>query len=241
VDQTVTSEAWHICILVPARDEQDLIARCITSVQRARACVELRASTDIVIAVDRSIDRTHEIARRITRSYGAVVTTEAGNVGAARALAATVALRRWTGRRDCCWFANTDADTEVPKSWLADQLALAETGVQAIAGTVNVDTFAEHNPIVRELFRKTYTIAGDGSHPHVHGANFGLRADAYLNAGGWPNLATAEDHALWHRLGEIGASRISVDHIRVSTSGRRNGRAPHGFAETLAAHNGPLR
>jgi glycosyltransferase involved in cell wall biosynthesis len=232
------SASWHICILIPARDEEDLIGRCIASVQRACACVKALASTDIVIAVDHSTDRTLEIAERMIFGEGAVVSTEAGNVGEARALAATVALRRCTGPRNRCWIANTDADSEVPKSWLADQLALADTGVQAIAGTVNVDTFAEHDPIVRELFRKTYIIAGDGSHPHIHGANFGLRAEAYVRAGGWPSLATAEDHALWKRLGETGASRISVSHIRVTTSGRRNGRAPHGFAETLAAHNG---
>ncbi len=237
----MTSLPWHICVLVPARDEEDLIGRCIVSVRRACACVQGRASTDVVIAVDYSTDQTYEIARRMLRDEGAIVTSQSGNVGEARAIAATIALRRWTGRRDRCWIANTDADSQVPQSWLTDQLALFDSGVQAIAGTVNVDTFAEHDPIVRDLFRKTYTIDGDGSHPHVHGANFGLRADAYLRAGGWPSLPTGEDHALWKRLGEIGAIRTSVSHIRVSTSGRRNGRAPHGFAETLAAHNGSLR
>jgi hypothetical protein len=241
MDQAIAEASWHVCILVPARDEEGLIGRCIASIQCACTSVEPRASTDIVVAVDHSTDGTLQIAREMICGRGTVVTTQVGNVGEARALAASVARRRWNGRLDRCWMANTDADSEVPKSWLADQLALAEAGFQAIAGTVNVDTFAEHDPIVRELFRKTYTIAGDGSHPHVHGANLGLRADAYFAAGGWPSLTTAEDHALWRSLGETGASQISVSHIRVATSGRRIGRAPYGFAETLAAHNGPLR
>jgi glycosyltransferase involved in cell wall biosynthesis len=235
--ESMSDARWHVCILVPARDEEDLLPRCITSIQRACFYVQARATTDIVIAVDRCTDHTNEIAGRMTLGQGSIVSTQAGNVGEARALAASLALQRWNGRRNRCWMANTDADSKVPKTWLDEQLILAEQGIQAIAGTVAVDTFAEHDPIVRELFRKTYIIARDGSHPHVHGANLGVRADAYLRAGGWRSLATAEDHDLWKRLGEAGATRISISHVRVSTSGRRNGRAPHGFAETLAAHH----
>ena len=39
-------------------------------------------------------------------------------------------------------------------------------------------------------------------HPHVHGANLGFRASAYLRAGGFPALPTAEDHALVAAHGE---------------------------------------
>lgn len=114
--------------------------------------MQTRATTDIVIAVDRCTDRTNQIARRMILGQGAVVSTQAGNVGEARALAASLALQRWSGRRDRCWIANTDADSEVPKSWLDEQLILAESGTQAIAGTVAVDTFDEHDPVVRGLF-----------------------------------------------------------------------------------------
>jgi glycosyltransferase involved in cell wall biosynthesis len=237
MDQDISKKQWHVCVLVPARNEEDLLPRCLASIRRACACAEGLATTDIVIAVDSCTDHTGRIARRMIAGHGTVARTQAGNVGVARAVAASLALQRWKGSLNRCWIANTDADSEVPSTWLEQQLALAEDHVEAVAGTVTVDTFTEHDPIVRELFRKTYVIAGDGSHPHVHGANLGFRADAYLRAGGWRNLATAEDHDLWKRLGETAAPRLSVSHIRVATSGRRNGRAPHGFAETLAAHN----
>jgi hypothetical protein len=71
----------------------------------------------------------------------------------------------------------------------------------------------------------------------VHGANLGIRADVYLRTGGWRGLATAEDHDLWQRLGKIAARRASTAVVKVLTSGRRVGRAPHGFADALAAHN----
>jgi hypothetical protein len=106
----------------------------------------------------------------------------------------------------------------------------------AVAGTVSVDSFREHGPQVVERFRATYRIDPDGSHPHIHGANLGVRADAYVRAGGWSNHETAEDHDLWGRLLKTGAVTQSTNSIEVATSGRRVGRAPHGFAEALARH-----
>lgn len=88
-----------------------------------------------------------------------------------------------------------------------------------------------------ERFRLSYLIRADGTHPHVHGANLGIRADVYLRSGGWSDRATAEDHDLWNRLFQNRAKRLSVGWVRVLTSGRRIGRAPHGFAAALAAHN----
>jgi len=165
-----------------------------------------------------------------------VVCTDAGTVGKARAVATGSALDRYTGPRSRHWLANTDADCIVPPGWLGEQF-LAAAHVDAFAGTVDVDTFEEHLPIVKERFRATYLLRPDGSHSHVHGANIGFRADFYLNAGGWKDLPTAEDHDLWNRLSQIGARKLASTKIEVLTSGRRVGRAPHGFADALAAHN----
>jgi glycosyltransferase involved in cell wall biosynthesis len=228
---------WHVCVLIPACNEEKLLPQCLHSVKAALSSLSTRVTVDIVVAVDRSTDRTLEIAQKVIDGYGVVVCTEAGIVGQARALAARIALERYGGPRYSCWLANTDADSTVPSSWLAEQLHLASDNVEAIAGTVDVDTFDEHGPGVERRFRQTYVIGQDGSHSHVHGANFGVRADAYLRAGGWGGLATAEDHDLWNRLARVGARRVSVARIKVITSGRRLGRAPHGFADALAAHN----
>jgi hypothetical protein len=204
-----------------------------------QACAELPAQMtwDIVVAVDSSSDLTREIAERMLCGLGAVVCTDAGAVGQSRALAVEAALARYGGDPETCWLANTDADCCVPVSWLTDQLALAVEGAEAVAGVIDVDSFAEHSAGVAERFRATYLIYADGTHPHVHGANLGIRADAYLRAGGWSEMATAEDHDLWHRLRRAGSRRISAARVKVTTSGRRVGRAPMGFAGALAAHN----
>ena len=118
-----------------------------------------------------------------------------------------------------------------------DQLAIAEQGIEAIAGVVSVDSFEEHSAGTDMRFRHNYVIHADGSHPHVHGANIGVRADTYLRLGGWRGLETAEDHDLWNRLVTTASKRQSTARIQVVTSGRRIGRAPHGFAEALAVHD----
>jgi len=229
---------WHVAILIPARDEEHLLPRCLRSVQVARARLPKGVTSDIVLVSDSSRDKTQSIAEDILRETGMVLSTTAGAVGVARALAAKAALKRYGGPYQRCWLANTDADCEVPAEWLVDQLALAKRGFRAVAGVVGVDSFVEHDPAVEELFRLTYIIHPDGTHPHVHGANLGVRADAYLHAGGWMNLATAEDHDLWNRLKAARHRSLSDATLKVITSGRRFGRAPAGFAAALASHNG---
>ncbi len=227
----------HIAVLVPARNEEDLLPRCLHSLQAARRLLPADVSSDVIVVSDCSVDATSHVARSILGNSGVVACTGAGNVGAARALAAQLALARNPGQPETCWLANTDADCEVPKNWLLDQLAIAARGVDAVAGIVDVDSFLEHNPRVRDLFRLTYRIHDDGTHPHVHGANLGIRANAYLRAGGWAELSTAEDHDLWGRLHTSGHVRVADATLSVLTSGRRVGRAPLGFAGALAAHN----
>lgn len=227
----------HIAVLIPARDEELLLPRCLVSVMRAQRMLPYRLTTDIVVVVDSSTDRTLEIATALLPGSGIVSTTQAGAVGAARALAAQAALQRYNGATKTCWLANTDADCEVPESWLLDQVAVAMTGVHAIAGVVDVEDFSEHRGHVGRRFRETYLMHADGTHPHVHGANIGVRADVYLQVGGWGSLETAEDHDLWDRLSRADYITRSIARLKVITSGRRLGRAPHGFAEALAEHN----
>ena len=228
---------WHIGVVIPARNEESLLPRCLHSVLAAKAAVGASATVDIVVISDSSDDRTAEIASRILQSSGKVAVTDAGAVGVARRAATMVALERYKGPLNKCWLANTDADCIVPDNWLAQQVELADKGIEAIAGTVAVDTFEEHAPWVRHRFEASYLIQPNGSHKHVHGANLGVRADAYLRAGGWSDLSTAEDHDLWRRLSLVGARKHSTSTVQVHTSGRRIGRAPDGFAGALAAHN----
>ena len=74
---------------------------------------------------------------------------------------------------------------------------------------------------------------GAGPHPHVHGANLGIRASAYLAVVGFRPLRTAEDHALRAAATEAGCPVLQAGDITVRTSGRPRGRAPYGFSHLL--------
>lgn len=223
-------------MLIPARDEEALLPRCLESVQRSRKNLPPTVTSDVILVDDGSSDATYSIARTFLEDGGAVVRSCGRVVGWARALAAQTAIARFEGPTNRHWFANTDADCVVPDSWLLDHLAVASANIDAVAGIVSVDSFEEHGPGVRARFQASYAIHSNGTHSHVHGANLGVRCDAYLRAGGWSALNTAEDHDLWNRLRATGSSQVSISSLNVVTSGRRVGRAPLGFAGALAAH-----
>ncbi len=228
---------WHVAVLIPARNEEVLLPRCLQSVLRAIAALPNNVTADVIVVADCCTDATEQLALDMLQRAGEAMRSSAGNVGATRALAAYTALARAPLPPEQCWLANTDADCEVPDGWLLHQFQLAQEGWAAVAGIVDVDCFAEHEPAVESRFRMSYELYPDGTHPHVHGANLGVRADAYLQAGGWGAQPTAEDHDLWHRLRQLSVPCCSDTRLEVLTSGRRVGRAPLGFAGALARHN----
>ncbi len=161
------------------------------------------------------------------------VEVQARNVGVARAAGFTEVLRREAGRPPGgLWLATTDADSVVPVDWLAEQVRLAGTGAEVVAGTVRVRDWAQQPPAVARRFAGTYGRPGEG-HVHVHGANLGLSAAAYLDAGGVPPVALAEDHALVDALRVRARRLVATGAIPVVTSARRESRTVGGFADHL--------
>jgi glycosyltransferase involved in cell wall biosynthesis len=217
-------------VIVPAHNEQDLLPSCLRSLRRAARALR-GTPVYLVVVADACRDRTAHVARR---GGAAVITIGARSVGAARAAGVRDVLRR-TSHLDPAdvWLATTDADTLVPGSWLRQQVALADQGWDAVAGTVRVADWSGYPPRVRAAFYERYS-AGRGPHPHVHGANLGFRAAAYLKAGEFPDAPTAEDHALVAALTVAGARVLGTPAVTVVTSARREARAPRGFSRYLA-------
>jgi hypothetical protein len=225
---------WHVAVIVPAHDEEDRIGACVDSVRRAVAAVTaVPMEARIVVVADRCADRTvRRAAERVGRD-GSVVEVDAGSAAAARAAGTAVAIGRHRGRLDWLWLANTDADTTVPPRWLDHQLGLAGLGVAAVAGVVAVDSFADHPRHVPEAWHARYDGPAHLPHPHVHGANLALRADAYAAVGGWPSRPSGEDHGLWDAVRAAGYRCASPRSLVVTTSGRAQSRARGGFADGL--------
>jgi Glycosyl transferase family 2 len=217
-----------VAVVVPAHDEEALLPACLRALRRAASLLSL--PVQLLVVADACTDRTVTAAR----AGGAQVTgIEARSVGAARAAGMAEALQVTAGiRPPAVWLATTDADTVVPPHWLRRQLRYASQGWDVVLGTVSVADWDGHPPHIPAAFEAQYGF-GDGPHPHVHGANLGIRASAYLAAGGFMSLPTAEDHALLAAVTEAGCALLQASDITVQTSARRLARAPGGFSHLL--------
>ena len=224
---------WAVAVIIPARNEGSSIACCIESIISSAAYRPL-VGFWIVVVADSCNDNTVKQARNALGCCGEVVTCTVGSPGTARRVGAAAALSHFSDvDPNQLWLANTDADTCVPREWLANHLSFADQGIAAVAGIVKIDAVPGHSDDLARAIMIDYAIANDGSHNHVHGANLGVRADAYLDAGGWSHLTVSEDHCLWRRLGLRGWAIAASAHSIVVTSGRLQGRAQGGFADLL--------
>jgi glycosyltransferase involved in cell wall biosynthesis len=222
-------------VIIPAHDEEDLLPSCLAAVGLAAAPLA-GIGVHVVVVADACTDQTARVARA---GGAAVLDIQARSVGAARAAGVQEVLRR-TGPLDpaSVWLATTDADTLVPPCWLTRQLRYAGGGWDAVVGTVTVTDWRQHPAELPPLFARLYDTAGP-THPHVHGANLGFSAAAYLAAGGFGPARTAEDHALVSALTAAGRRVLRTTTVSVVTSARRRARAPHGFSHLLSALAGP--
>lgn len=215
-------------VVVPAHDEQELLPACLASLQAAAVQPGV-PTVRVVVVADRCSDDTADLAR----SLGAeVLEVDLRNAGAARRHGLDAVVGEARGPLSGLWLATTDADSVVPPEWFADQLLWRTQGYDAVAGTVDVTDWADHDAVVRTRFTTQY--AWDGlQHPHVHGANLSLAAAAYAAVGGLPPLVLAEDHALVAAL-EAHGLRVARPAARpVLTSARRDPRCEGGFGTLL--------
>ncbi|PLZ04003.1 glycosyl transferase [Burkholderia sp. WAC0059] len=211
-----------IGIGIPAHNEAALLGRCLQSVRRCAAHCALAGEAVVVVV---ALDSCTDSSAAVCAAHGVeTIAVDVRNVGIARATAAAHLLQR--GAR---WIACTDADSMVAPDWLAVQLAWE---ADAVCGTVCVDDWRDWPSATRAAFERGYHDAD--RHRHVHGANLGVSAAAYVRAGGFPPLACSEDVALVDALVSTGSNVVWSAALRVVTSGRRVARARGGFAATLA-------
>lgn len=234
-----STRRFDVVVVVPARNEEELIGACLTSVVNAsRRAAKMIDRVAIVAVTDGCTDRTGDVAQSVLSAFPLWSVTECdlGNVALVRSLGVQVGRTLLgSARSDRIWLASTDADTKVPASWLIHHVEAATRGTRALAGVVDIESFDGLAPIAPTVFAETYSdlLPTEGDHPHVHAANLGVRLDAYDDAGGWGCLPRSEDRDLWTRLQRSGARVESPSGLRVVTSGRSIGRVPGGFAECL--------
>lgn len=218
----------RVVVVVPVRNEERLLGRCLATVQHAAASVRAArplVRVDVVVALDGCTDGS----ARIAAAAGVdVVAGSWGTAGAARAAAVDAA----GAAGEHTWIVSTDADSAVPAHWLTGHLDAARRGAELLLGTVEPDP-GDLAAGVLERWHARHRL--EEGHPHVHAANLGVRADVYAASGGFPSLPHGEDAGLAEAARALGHRVLATDRVRVLTSGRSTGRVDHGFAGYLRA------
>lgn len=234
-----TPRTLAVGVVIPVHNEEELLDAALTSLVRAFAelsgwGLQLRA----VIVLDSCVDESarvakhwmHQLRRRHRSLKATIVRSSHHNVGLARQLGCSSLLERWADVDQArIWLATTDADSRVPQDWLRTQVLHHEAGVDAWCGRVSVVDWSNHLVETATLWQSAY----EAEPQPVHGTSLGFNAEMYCAAGGFRALHSGEDRALRRDLANIGAVVYYDSSLRVQTSGRRQARAPLGFAHAL--------
>ena len=244
IDRSGTSasaEPIRFGVVIPVHDEEQLISVALDSVGGAMSRVSDGGVTvGIAVVLDRCSDRSGERVaewrHRAAASDAAgpieILEMDAGNVGLARKVGCQALLHRWSDSApEDIWLATTDADSEVPPNWISAQLRARREGGQVWAGAVSVRDWSSRALGTAEAWFRQY----EAEPLPIHGANFGIDAATYLEAGGFEALPTGEDRELFEKAVALGAVIRHDPLVRVVTSGRPDARAPRGFAHALTS------
>ncbi|WP_235565157.1 glycosyltransferase [Arthrobacter sp. Soil764] len=242
----------HVAVVIPAHNEEQHLEDALGAVRVAADRVRGEwpgVGVQIVLVLDRCTDSSAAVAAAVAGEDPRclVLPLSFRSVGKSRRAGVRAALKNAT--ESMCdgeaaaivpmrhvWVANTDADSCVPENWLVRQLELAAGGADAVLGSVEPDGYGMHHQLLARWHARHLPTE---NHPHVYGANLGVRASSYVAAGGFPGVDFDEDRGLVDRLRSSGARLVATDTVRVITSGRTVGRAPRGFAAYLLALAAP--
>ncbi|MFI5735277.1 glycosyltransferase [Kribbella sp. NPDC051587] len=222
-------------IVVPAHNEEHLIAGCLQALRIAMEPVAV--PVQVCVVADRCTDATAELAKDELPGVVVLHNVVRRPLGQVRDLGMQYLLRAFGNYpRDQVWLLGTDADTRVRPDWIQRQLDHAQRGVDAVTGLVDLEPAQHLTADVRSAYQALVAArTRPADHDHIHGASFGVRASAYAGVGGYRALDTGEDRDLWFRLEAAGYVMLQPRDLDVLTSSRLRGRAHGGLADLLTA------
>ena len=238
-------------VAIPARNECRRIGACLAALAADRCEHPLL----VVLLVNNSTDGTADAARHAGAACGVPLVVREAHLPAARAHAgearrlAMAAASELCGPRDL--LLTTDADARVVPGWRRGNHRAIEAGADLVCGRAVIDPGEAraipahlHADDAREteyaglLDRIAALVVPDAADPwprhgEESGASLAIRPDLFRAAGGVPAVRLGEDRALVerHRLRD---ARIRHDPtLAVIVSGRLEGRAAGGMADTM--------
>ncbi len=223
------------CVVVPAHNEEDLIAACIEALAAQQGVT--RAEYEVLLVLDRCTDATEQRAREAAHDLNLrVLAANGAGVGHARRTGMDAAAHRLPPDG---LIATTDADSTPAPDWLRAQLDAVANGAHAIGGRIEVG--AHDLPaaaLVRreaDASRRRAALRGAGAREHhqFSGASLAVTAATYARVGGLDPREALEDEGFERVLHRHGIPIERLAAVRVTTSARRVGRAPRGLAVDL--------
>jgi len=244
-----------VLVAIPVKDEAERIGTCL----RALADQKGGAADAVVLVVNNTRDGSAEVARALTPELPFVLHVIVHDfpagltcAGQARRVATEHAAALASGRGDGRGaLLTTDADGQVAPDWIRQNLAHVAAGAEAVAGRAILDPADAvliparlHDDDAREC---AYAAVLDEiaslldpdpwdlppRHAEHSGASICVTLDAYRRAGGMPAAPLGEDRAFFAALRRVDARIRHAPDVQVTVSGRMQGRAPGGMADTI--------
>jgi Glycosyltransferase like family 2 len=249
-------------VAIPVRDEEERLPACLRALahQRDRLGRSIPPRlVRVVVFANNCTDQSASVARVLAECWSlhirvveARLPPEAAHAGAARRAAMDLA-EAWLvegGDKDGV-ILTTDADSQVAPNWIAANLAAFDAGAEAVLGRIALDSDGKLLPdalhrrgaledayesLLTELSSRLDPLEHNPwpHHATISGATLGITRSAYCRVGRLPRVPLGEDKALIALLSRQDARIRYCPAVHAVTSGRTNGRAPGGVADTLA-------
>ena len=241
----------RIVVAIPVRDEAALIGDCLRAI-----CLQPGSEqAEILLLVNNSSDTTADIARSLRPSLPCgihVLEHQFAPSQASAGHARRMAMSKAAMLTDPGGIVmTTDADGCVASDWFEANLAAIAAGADVVCGRAIIDPVdalripqhlhdddAQEVQYTRLLDRIAHLIDPDPAdpwprHSEDSGASLAVRRDVFLAAGGVPSVRSGEDRALVDALRRIDAHVRHDPDVTVTVSGRIDGRAAGGMADTI--------
>ncbi len=243
-------------VAIPACNEVARIGACLRALSGQRGGRPGDRCDHIVLLLNNCTDGTAQAVERVRPELAMPVTVAIrdfpeAQADAGHARSAALALAARIAGADGI-LATTDADGTVAVDWVACTRAAFALGAEAVCGRALIDPVeamhiphALHEDDAREvaygaMLDEIHALADPDRwdplprHTEHSGASIAVTVDAYRRAGGMTPLPTGEDRGFLRALRAVDARIRHAPDVCVTVSGRLQGRAAGGMADTMA-------
>jgi len=203
-----TIPATKFSIIIPARNEEAIIGKCIDSIYKQNYPAEL---FEVIVIDDHSTDDTSDVIAQLQKTYASLKlirlaeTVQGKLLNAYKKKAIDTAIHQTSGN----WIVTTDADCIVTDKWLQyyDSYIQHHNPI-LVAGPVkfnNTGNFVSLFQCLDFLSLQGITAAAVSANQHsmCNGANLAYKKSAFIEVNGFKgidNVASGDDMLLMHKM-----------------------------------------